>query len=136
LIEACAGKSVEYEVRLLARGRRRCRAEVGDHESSGRQKTVIFPGFVKEVAQSVPRRPDAFVFPSEFEGLGTAIASGDAPQDLPLHFDRSAGRSVKRWMANEPAPGRGAEWQGIRRRDAAARSTMKGPNTLSKGRPH
>ena len=40
-------------------------------------EAVLFPGFVNDVAQ-VYVALDAFVFPSEFEGLGTALQAGMA----------------------------------------------------------
>ncbi len=43
----------------------------------GQQEAVLFPGFVKDVEQ-VYAALDAFVFPSEFEGLGTALQAAMA----------------------------------------------------------
>jgi glycosyltransferase involved in cell wall biosynthesis len=43
----------------------------------GQSEAVLFPGFVKDVG-SVYAALDGFVFPSEFEGLGTALQAGMA----------------------------------------------------------
>jgi glycosyltransferase involved in cell wall biosynthesis len=43
----------------------------------GQQDAVLFPGFVNDV-EEVYAALDAFVFPSEFEGLGTALQTAMA----------------------------------------------------------
>src|SRR5204863_5493598 len=43
----------------------------------GQAQAVLFPGFVKDVAK-VYAALDAFAFPSEFEGLGTALQAAMA----------------------------------------------------------
>jgi len=66
------------EARLLLAGDGRCRAELESlTKRLGHTEAVLFPGFVKEVAQ-VYAALDAFVFPSEFEGLGTALQTAMA----------------------------------------------------------
>jgi glycosyltransferase involved in cell wall biosynthesis len=60
-------------VRLLLAGDGACRAELEAlTKRLGQSEAVLFSGFVKDVAQ-VYAALDAFVFPSEFEGLGTAL---------------------------------------------------------------
>ena len=66
------------EVRLLLAGDGACRAELEAlAKRLGQTEAVLFPGFVKDVAQ-VYAALDAFVFPSEFEGLGTALQAAMA----------------------------------------------------------
>jgi glycosyltransferase involved in cell wall biosynthesis len=66
------------EVRLLLAGDGACRAELQAlAKRLGQTEAVLFPGFVKEVAQ-VYAALDAFAFPSEFEGLGTALQAAMA----------------------------------------------------------
>jgi len=66
------------EVRLLLAGDGPCRAELEAlAKRHGQAEVVFFPGFVKDVAQ-VYAALDAFVFPSEFEGLGTALQTAMA----------------------------------------------------------
>jgi L-malate glycosyltransferase len=66
------------EVRLLLAGDGACRAELEAlTKRLGQTAAVLFPGFVDNVAQ-VYAALDAFVFPSEFEGLGTALQSAMA----------------------------------------------------------
>src|SRR6266852_4461932 len=74
VIEALAlVRALHPEVRLLLAGDGACRAELQAlTKHLGQTEAVLFPGFVTEVAQ-VYAALDAFVFPSEFEGLGTAL---------------------------------------------------------------
>jgi glycosyltransferase involved in cell wall biosynthesis len=66
------------QARLLLAGDGPCRAEL---ESQARklhqQEAVLFPGFVRNV-EVIYAALDGFVFPSEFEGLGTALQSAMA----------------------------------------------------------
>jgi glycosyltransferase involved in cell wall biosynthesis len=71
-------RTLHPEVRLLLAGDGACRAELEAlTKRLGQTEAVLFPGFVKEVAQ-VYEALDAFVFPSEFEGLGTALQAAMA----------------------------------------------------------
>lgn len=71
-------RSLHPEARLLLAGDGACRAELKAlTKSLGQTKAVQFAGFVKEVPQ-VYAALDAFVFPSEFEGLGTALQAAMA----------------------------------------------------------
>ncbi len=71
-------RELHPEVRLLLAGEGACRAELEAlTKHLGQSEAVLFPGFVKEVAQ-VYAALDAFVFPSEFEGLGTALQAAMA----------------------------------------------------------
>src|SRR6266403_948538 len=71
-------RALHPEVRLLLAGDGACRAELEAlTRRLGQTEAVLFPGFVKEVAQ-VYAALDAFVFPSEFEGLGTALQAAMA----------------------------------------------------------
>jgi glycosyltransferase involved in cell wall biosynthesis len=79
LIEALAAiRKSHPEVRLLLAGDGEGR---GDLEALatrlGQSEAVLFPGFVNDVTK-VYDALDAFVFPSEFEGLGTALQSAMA----------------------------------------------------------
>jgi len=75
-------RTLHPEARLLLAGDGACRAELEAlTRRLGQAEAVLFPGFVKEVAQ-VYAALDAFVFPSEFEGLGTALQAAMAA-DLP-----------------------------------------------------
>ena len=66
------------EVRLLLAGDGSCRAELEAlAKRLGQSEAMHFPGFVADVAQ-VYAALDAFVFPSEFEGLGTALQAAMA----------------------------------------------------------
>lgn len=66
------------EVRLLLAGDGECRTELEAlAHLLGQSEAVLFPGFVRNVAQVYPAL-DAFAFPSEFEGLGTALQSAMA----------------------------------------------------------
>jgi len=71
-------RAVHPEVRLLLAGDGACRADLEAlTKKLGQAEAVLFPGFVKEVAQ-VYAALDAFAFPSEFEGLGTALQTAMA----------------------------------------------------------
>ncbi len=71
-------RALHPEVRLLLAGDGACRAELEAlTKRLGQTEAVLFPGFVTEVAQ-VYAALDAFVFPSEFEGLGTALQAAMA----------------------------------------------------------
>jgi glycosyltransferase involved in cell wall biosynthesis len=71
-------KALHPEVRLLLAGDGVCRAELEAlTKRLGQKEAVLFPGFVKDVEQ-VYAALDAFVFPSEFEGLGTALQAAMA----------------------------------------------------------
>ena len=71
-------RALHPEVRLLLAGDGACRAELEAlTRRLGQTEAVLFPGFVKEVAQ-VYAALDAFLFPSEFEGLGTALQAAMA----------------------------------------------------------
>jgi glycosyltransferase involved in cell wall biosynthesis len=74
LIEALpAVRASHPEVRLILAGDGTCRSELETlAKQLGQAEAVLFPGFVNNVAQ-VYDALDAFVFPSEFEGLGTAL---------------------------------------------------------------
>src|ERR1700674_1918849 len=66
------------QVRLLLAGHGACRAELEAlTKRLGQAEAVLFPGFVRNVAQ-VYAALDAFAFPSEFEGLGTALQAAMA----------------------------------------------------------
>jgi glycosyltransferase involved in cell wall biosynthesis len=59
--------------KLLLAGEGKSRAAVEEMVASlGAQDAVLFPGFVTNMAEFYAAL-DAFVFPSEFEGLGTAL---------------------------------------------------------------
>src|SRR5467141_1640086 len=71
-------RELHPEVRLLLAGGGACRAELEAlTKRLGQTEAVLFPGFVKDVAQ-VYAALDAFAFPSEFEGLGTALQAAMA----------------------------------------------------------
>ncbi len=71
-------RELHPEVRLLLAGDGQCRAELEAlAKQLGQTEAVLFPGFVNDVAQ-VYAALDAFVFPSEFEGLGTALQAAMA----------------------------------------------------------
>jgi len=71
-------RALHPEVRLLLAGDGACRAELEAlTKRLGQTEAVVFPGFVTDVAQ-VYAALDAFVFPSEFEGLGTALQAAMA----------------------------------------------------------
>jgi len=71
-------RTLHPEVRLLLAGDGACRAELEAlTKRLGQTEAVLFPGFVKDVAE-VYAALDAFAFPSEFEGLGTALQAAMA----------------------------------------------------------
>jgi L-malate glycosyltransferase len=66
------------EARLLLAGDGACRVELETlTKQLAQTEAVLFPGFVNNVEQ-VYAALDVFVFPSEFEGLGTALQAGMA----------------------------------------------------------
>ena len=66
------------EARLLLAGSGQCHGELEAlAKRLGQTEAVIFPGFVNKVA-NVYDALDAFAFPSEFEGLGTALQTAMA----------------------------------------------------------
>jgi glycosyltransferase involved in cell wall biosynthesis len=79
LIEALPlARALHPEVRVLLAGDGAGRAELEAlTERLGQTEAVLFPGFVKDVAE-VYAALDAFAFPSEFEGLGTALQAAMA----------------------------------------------------------
>jgi len=79
LIEALAEVRAKCpEARLLLAGDGRCRAELAALSKKLRQDAaVIFAGFVENVDR-VYAALDAFLFPSEFEGTGTALQAAMA----------------------------------------------------------
>lgn len=79
LIEALAEvRKPHPQARLMLAGDGRCRGELEAlAKRLGQSEAVLFPGFVNEVAE-VYEALDAFVFPSEFEGLGTALQAAMA----------------------------------------------------------
>jgi glycosyltransferase involved in cell wall biosynthesis len=79
LIEALATLRKSHpEARLLLAGDGQCRGELEALAKRLEQsEAVLFPGFVKDVSK-VYDALDAFAFPSEFEGLGTALQSAMA----------------------------------------------------------
>jgi glycosyltransferase involved in cell wall biosynthesis len=79
IIEALSVVRRKYpQARLILAGDGACRAELESLTKRLEQKdAVLFPGFVKNV-EEVYAALDAFVFPSEFEGLGTALQSAMA----------------------------------------------------------
>ena len=71
-------RALHPEARLLLAGDGACRADLETlARQLGQTETVLFPGFVHNVEQ-VYAALDAFVFPSEFEGLGTALQAAMA----------------------------------------------------------
>jgi L-malate glycosyltransferase len=79
LIEALPTvRALHPEVRLLLAGDGACRTKLEMlTRQLGQTDAVDFPGFVSNVEQ-VYASLDAFVFPSEFEGLGTALQTAMA----------------------------------------------------------
>lgn len=79
LIEALVlVRQLHPEARLLLAGDGECRPElVALAKHLGQSEAVLFPGFVQDVA-GVYDALDGFVFPSEFEGLGTALQAAMA----------------------------------------------------------
>jgi len=80
-IEALAEVRAQHPAtRLLFAGDGKCRGELEALcQKLGQRKAVIFAGFVENVDQ-VYAALDAFVFPSEFEGTGTALQAAMAWQ--------------------------------------------------------
>jgi glycosyltransferase involved in cell wall biosynthesis len=71
-------RTLHPEARLLLAGDGACRTVLETlTQQLGQTEAVLFPGFVKNVEQ-VYASLDAFVFPSEFEGLGTALQAAMA----------------------------------------------------------
>ena len=71
-------RNLHPEVRLLLAGDGACRSGLEAlAKQLGQAGAVLFPGFVDKV-EEVYDALDAFVFPSEFEGLGTALQSAMA----------------------------------------------------------
>jgi glycosyltransferase involved in cell wall biosynthesis len=71
-------RALHPEARLLLAGDGACRAELESLTAQlGQKEAVLFPGFVNDV-EKVYAALDAFVFPSEFEGLGTALQAAMA----------------------------------------------------------
>jgi glycosyltransferase involved in cell wall biosynthesis len=66
------------QARLLLAGDGKCRSELESlAKRLGQNEAVIFAGFVENIDQ-VYQALDAFVFPSEFEGTGTALQAAMA----------------------------------------------------------
>src|SRR5204863_1669198 len=64
--------------RLILAGDGACRAELEElAKKLGQSEAIVFTGFLGDVTP-VYAALDAFVFPSEFEGLGTALQSAMA----------------------------------------------------------
>jgi glycosyltransferase involved in cell wall biosynthesis len=95
LIEALAAvRKTHPEARLLLAGDGQCRGElVALAMRLGQLEPVIFPGFVNNVS-NVYDALDAFVFPSEFEGLGTALQTAMAAGLPSISTSRGALREV------------------------------------------
>ncbi len=71
-------RALHPEARLLLAGDGACRAELEAlAKHLGQTEAVLLPGFVNNV-ERVYAALDAFVFPSEFEGLGTALQAAMA----------------------------------------------------------
>ena len=79
LVEALLIVQQEFpNSRLLLAGEGRCRGNVRDlAKSLGLEASVLLPGFVSNMHDFYCAL-DAFVFPSEFEGLGTALQAAMA----------------------------------------------------------
>jgi glycogen(starch) synthase len=83
-------RALHPEVRLLLAGDGACRGELETLTKHLEQTgAVLFPGFVRNVEQ-VYAALDAFVFPSEFEGLGTALQSAMAAGVPSISTNRGA----------------------------------------------
>lgn len=95
LVEALSRvRELHPEARLLLAGDGACRAELETlARRLGQAEAVLFPGFVKDVKQ-VYAALDAFVFPSEFEGLGTALQAAMAAGLPCISTKRGALREV------------------------------------------
>jgi glycosyltransferase involved in cell wall biosynthesis len=73
-----AVRKLHPEVRLLLAGDGQCRAELEMlAKRLGQSEAVLFTGFVRNV-EEVYAALNAFAFPSEFEGLGTALQAAMA----------------------------------------------------------
>ena len=71
-------RALHPEARLLLAGDGACRPELEAlAKRLGQAEAVLFPGFIEDVSQ-VYAALDAFAFPSEFEGLGTALQAAMA----------------------------------------------------------
>ena len=79
LIEALPRVRAKHpQVRLFLAGDGACRPVLEiQSKRLGQAEAVLFPGFVKEVQEAYAAL-DAFAFPSEFEGLGTALQAAMA----------------------------------------------------------
>src|SRR6267143_6601606 len=79
IIEALSVVRRKYpQARLILAGDGACRKELESlAQRLEQQDAVLFPGFVNDV-EEVYAALDAFVFPSEFEGLGTALQAAMA----------------------------------------------------------
>jgi glycosyltransferase involved in cell wall biosynthesis len=91
LIEAMPKVRASHpEARLILAGDGACRAQLKVLAKTLQQsEAIFFPGFVNDVAE-VYAALDAFAFPSEFEGLGTALQAAMA-YGLPcISTDRGA----------------------------------------------
>jgi glycosyltransferase involved in cell wall biosynthesis len=79
LIEALSLLRKKYPAaRLLLAGDGPCHTDLEDLRAQlGQQDAVLMPGFVQDV-NTIYAALDAFVFPSEFEGLGTALQTAMA----------------------------------------------------------
>jgi glycosyltransferase involved in cell wall biosynthesis len=79
IIEALSVVRLKYpHARLILAGDGACRGELESlAKRLEQQDAVLFPGFVDDV-EEVYAALDAFVFPSEFEGLGTALQAAMA----------------------------------------------------------
>jgi glycosyltransferase involved in cell wall biosynthesis len=95
LIEALSIVRAEHrEARLLLAGDGACRGElVKLAKKLGQTDSVFFPGFVSNVTE-VYAALDAFAFPSEFEGLGTALQAAMAAGLPCISTERGALREV------------------------------------------
>jgi glycosyltransferase involved in cell wall biosynthesis len=87
-------RALHPEVRLLLAGDGACRAELEAlAKRLGQTEAVFSPGFVKDISQ-VYAALDAFAFPSEFEGLGTALQAAMAAGLPCISTKRGALREV------------------------------------------
>ncbi|HEV3374718.1 MAG TPA: glycosyltransferase family 4 protein [Candidatus Acidoferrum sp.] len=79
LIEALPQVREQFpQARLLLAGDGRCRAELESlAKQLGQNEAAIFAGFVEDIDE-VHKALDAYVFPSEFEGTGTALQAAMA----------------------------------------------------------
>jgi glycosyltransferase involved in cell wall biosynthesis len=79
VVEALARVQTNFpRARLLLAGEGKCRGEVQVLAAKlGLRRAVVIPGFVTNMSEFYAAL-DAFVFPSEFEGLGTALQAAMA----------------------------------------------------------